>query len=370
MKYLKFLFVSLVGVMMFYSCQTKNDKTHLIVGTYTSGGDGIYVYEFDPVTGDSELKSSATVSNPLYLAVSKNKKYVYAASESGLTNSKVSAFDFNNKKGEIKFKNSFPSEAPDPCYIALDDSDKFIVTGNYTGGSISGYSIKKDGRIDTLIVLKRFAGSGPDKIRQQKSHIHCVMFSPDSKYLFATDLGADQIYCFTVDYSTQYRKLNDMKRIKLPAGSGPRHLAFHPSGKYAYVITELSGDVIAYNYDIQIDSLAQFQTVKADSLGAGGSADIHITPDGKFLYTSNRLKGDGISIFKINPEDGTLLKIGYQDTEKHPRNFVITPDGALLLVACKDSNTIQIFKINQETGLLENLNKDIKVEMPACLKFI
>ena len=159
-----------------------------------------------------------------------------------------------------------------------------------------------------------------------------------------------------------------LEAVDIEADSGPRHLTFSPNGKFAYLITELSGKVIAFSYDD--GRLKQIQTITADTVAARGSADIHLSPDGKYLYASNRLKEDGIAIFAVNPENGTLAKVGYQPTGIHPRNFNITPNGKYLLAACRDSNVIQVYKRNEVTGLLEDTNQDIVVDMPVCVQFV
>ena len=154
----------------------------------------------------------------------------------------------------------------------------------------------------------------------------------------------------------------------MKAGSGPRHLTFSPNGHYAYLINELSGTVIAFEY--KDGDLKEMQTIAADTVNAQGSADIHISPDGKFLYASNRLKADGIAIFNIHPDNGMLSKAGYQLTGIHPRNFIITPNGKYLLVACRDSNVIQVYERDADTGLLTDVQQDIKVDKPVCIKFV
>ena len=152
-----------------------------------------------------------------------------------------------------------------------------------------------------------------------------------------------------------------------PSGTGPRHFDFHPNGLYFYLLGELSGEVIVYDYNM--GDLKQKQTIFADSVGARGSADIHVSPNGRFLYASNRLQEDGIAVFSIDPQDGTLTKIGYQPTAKHPRNFAITPNGKFLLVASRDDNVIQVFSVDKKTGLLQDSNQDISIDKPVCIKF-
>ncbi len=356
------------------SAETISDETslYLLVGTYTTGeSEGIYVYQFDTVSGFSKYKSVVKVTNPSYLTINKEGTHVYSVSETGDAKAAANAFVFDKKDGTLKLLNSQLTGGADPCYIELDKTGKHVVTANYSGGSITAFNINGDGTLTTATQLIRFTGKGADAERQKAPHLHCVRYSPDGKYLFADDLGTDKIHKFGINESNEgnYLKVGTPAAFDVAPGSGPRHLDFHPNGKYAYLINELSGAVIAFNYDANAGNLTQIQTIQADTLSAKGSADIHVSPDGKFLYASNRLKGDGIAIFSINQVDGKLTKVGYQETGVHPRNFVITPNGKFLLVASRDNDVIQIFLIDRVTGLLENTYKDIELDMPVCLKF-
>lgn len=356
------------------SAETISDETslYLLVGTYTTGeSEGIYVYQFDTVSGFSKYKSVVKVTNPSYLTINKEGTHVYSVSETGDAKAAANAFVFDKKDGTLKLLNSQLTGGADPCYIELDKTGKHVVTANYSGGSITAFNINGDGTLTTAAQLIRFTGKGADAERQKAPHLHCVRYSPDGKYLFADDLGTDKIHKFGINESNEgnYLKVGTPAAFDVAAESGPRHLDFHPNGKYAYLINELSGAVIAFNYDANAGNLTQIQTIQADTLGAKGSADIHVSPDGKFLYASNRLKGDGIAIFSINQVDGKLTKVGYQETGVHPRNLVITPNGKFLLVASRDNDVIQIFLIDRVTGLLENTYKDIELDMPVCLKF-
>ncbi|MCL1674491.1 lactonase family protein [Elizabethkingia meningoseptica] len=354
------------------SAQKVNNKNemYMLAGTYTAkGSKGIYVYKVNTETGKSRYVSEIAVEDPSYLVFSKNGKYVYTVTEKeDQKNSKVNAFSFDKKTGKLSFINSKPAGGGAPCHINVSPDGKRIITANYMGGSITEYAVNNDGSLGDTTQNIEFSGNGADKERQTQPHLHFVTFTPDAKYLFADDLGTDKIYKYQLDTKGN-RLLSEgtPSAVKVKEGSGPRHLTFHPNGKYAYLITEISGDVIAFNY--KDGNLSEFQTVKADTLNARGSADIHISPNGRFLYASNRLKGDGIAIFSINPQNGSLTKAGYQPTGIHPRNFVITPNSKLLLVANRDSDQIQVFKIDSKTGLLKNTNQDIKLSMPVCLKF-
>lgn len=259
----------------------------------------------------------------------------------------------------------------DPCYLITDGNN--VITANYSGGSITVFPIAKDGFLLPAADIIKFKGSGPVKDRQEQAHLHCVRITPDGKYLLADDLGTDQIYKFNINQNTHtdnkaaFLSKGTPEAFKVAPGSGPRHLVFSNDGKFAYLINEIGGTVIAFQYADGM--LNEIQTIAADTVGAQGSGDIHISPDDKFLYASNRLKADGIAIFKIHPTDGTLTKAGYQPTGIHPRNFIITPNGKYLLVACRDDNVIQTYERDTTTGMLTDTEKDIIVDKPVCLKF-
>ena len=205
------------------------------------------------------------------------------------------------------------------------------------------------------------------KERQSQPHLHCVEFTPDGKFLVANDLGTDKIHVFPLDSDGKPDEKAGFD-VNLEAASGPRHICFSKDGRFAYLINEISGKVTALSYDGK--TLTPIQHIESDTVNAQGSADIHLSPDGKFLYASNRLKADGIAIFSVDGETGLLTKAGYQLTGIHPRNFVLTPDGRYLLVACRDSNLVQIFERNEKTGLLVDTGKRIETSKPVCLKFI
>ncbi len=349
----------------------QDSALYLLIGTYTqTDSKGIYIYMLDTINGNSKYISEVEVENPSYLTLSKDERFVYSVSENDNETSPVSAYSFNKENGNLTFINSLPAGGAAPCYINTDETNSHLVTANYSSGSITAINIAADGSlVEGSQQIVTFLGKGTDPERQSQPHLHCVQFSPDYKYLFANDLGTDKIHKMDLNKTNDEGKFLSLATppfFSTGAGSGPRHLEFHPNGKYAYLITELSGEVLVYDYEN--GGLHEKQRIVADSLQAKGSADIHITPNGKFLYASNRLQGDGIAIFSIG-QDGTLTKIGYQETGIHPRNFAITPNGKLLLVACRDSNVIQVFSIDQNTGQLENLYKDIAIDMPVCLKF-
>lgn len=348
---------------------------YMLVGSYaTPEEEGVKVYRFDEATGNAKyITGLKGISNPSYLTPSVDGERIYAVGEDEGKTSTANAIRFDKEQETLTLLNSQPTDGAAPCYIQLSPSGKFVITANYFGGSITVFPLDKEGKLKPDTRLISFIGNGPDKERQNQPHVHCVEFTPDHKYLLANDLGTDQIHIFPVSEAmtdgVAHSLLDESKEynVKVEPGSGPRHICFHPNQKYTYLINEISGKVITFSYEK--GKLNALQYIEADTIGAKGSGDIHISPDGKFVYASNRLQADGIAIFAVDQEKGTLTKAGYQLTDIHPRNFIITPNGRYLLVACRDSNTIQIFTRDKVTGLLKDTGKTIKTDKPVCLKF-
>ena len=338
---------------------SESDELTMLVGTYTDGNSkGIYTFRFNQATGMATALGSIEVLNPSYLVPSEDGKFVYAVSEMNDTTAALNAFSFDKKTGQLRLLNRQPT---------MGANGKEVLTANYSGGSMSVFPLKKDGSLEPADTLFEGSTGGPDADRQATPHVHCAVFSPDGKYIFATDFSADRILRFVM-HPKSIIPHPSTEAIEVDSNSGPRHLTFSPNGKYAYLISELSGNITAFSY---LDGkLEKIQTIAADTLRARGSADIHLSPDGKYLYASNRLKGDGIAIFEVNPETGMLAKAGYQLTGIHPRNFIITPNGKYLLAACRDSHVIQVFQRDPITGLLFDIHQDIKVDKPVCIQFV
>jgi len=347
---------------------------YMFIGTYTSGtSTGIYVYKFNEETGMAEYISEIQAINPSYLAVSNNERYVYSVGENGRNDAVVYAFSFDKKDGKLNLLNTQPTNSPGPCYVSTDHTGRFVVTANYSGGSVSVFPLSNDGSLQPLTKLFQFDGKGTDGNRQDKPHLHCAVFSPDQQYLFAADLGTDQLHKFTTSATTPFLETGTPEAYKLEPGSGPRHLTFHPNGKFAYLINELSGKVTVFHYiNGHLEPVQYIISDTSEGIGGKGSADIHVSPDGKFLYASNRANTNNIAIFSIADADGKLTLAGHQPTGLHPRNFIITPNGKYLIVANMNNNLIQVFEIDRKTGLLnEDISKRITdIDRPVCLKFI
>ena len=375
MKLLNICLLLLLPVLV-SAQKAKKSTRNLIVGTYTEPGksEGLYVYEFNSRTGDLTFKSKAPgIDNPSYLVISNNQKNVYAVNETGREKpGGVSAFAFDAKAGNLKFLNKVGSMGDDPCYISIDKRDKNVFAGTYSGGNLSAFKIQSDGSLSTAAQVIQHEGSSANKSRQEKPHVHCTAVSPDHKFLFAVDLGTDKINSYRIQPGNFPNILTEHQPAftKVAPGSGPRHITFHPNGKIAYVVFELTGEVAVFDY--RKGTLSHLQTatmLPSDYNGAIGAADIHISADGKFLYASNRGDANEIVIYSV-AENGLLTYAGRQSTlGKAPRNFVIDPSGKFLLVANQRSDEIVVFSRNADTGLLKDTGKRINVGQPVCLKF-
>ena len=361
-----------------FSIAFTQSKTYLLIGTYTSGkSEGIYVYNFNSSTGDNSFVSSTKIANPSYLAVSSNNKMVYAVSEIadstkfGIGGS-VSAFSFNNEKGSLHLINQQFSGGKHPCYVAVDYSGKWVFAANYSSGSAALFPVNNNGALGQIKKLIQDTGKGANAQRQEAPHVHSAILSPNNDFLFTPDLGTDRVMIYHFD------KINGILSAANPAfaqsipGSGPRHLDFHPNHRYAYLIEEITGTVAAFNYNGgNLQSLQRISALPANFNGVVGSADIHVSRDGKFLYCSNRGTSNSITIFKIDTSTGKLTMVGEQSCMgKTPRNFNFDPTGNFLLVANQQSDEIVIFKINKKTGLLTDTNKRINIPNPVCIKWI
>ena len=349
-------------------------NSHLLVGTYTKGkSEGIYVYNFNTNTGAFSLEGKVKTPDPSYLALSPNQQFVYAVNEEG--NNKiggnVTAFKFNRQSGQLTRINQQLSGGDHPCFVAVDKTGKWLAVANYSGGSLSVFPVQANGAVGKVTSFIQDTGKGFNKERQEKAHVHSCFFSKDNRYLFVADLGLDKEFIYLFNEKTGKLTPAPQAFEKSEPGSGPRHIDFHPNGRYIYLIEELTGTVVTYKYnDGKLKTIQRISAAPSDFKGFMGSADIHVSPDGKFLYCSNRGESNTITIFSINTATGKLTSIGQQPTMgKAPRNFNFDPSGNFLLVANQDSDNIIIFKRDKATGLLTDTGKKIEVGNPVCLKW-
>jgi 6-phosphogluconolactonase len=380
-EFLRFTALSALGLMLperpFAHVWGANELL-FYVGTYTSGkSEGIYLYRLNVSSG--ELKHVATtkgVKDPSYLAVAPSGRFLYAVNEveefAGKKNGAVSAFSIDPRTGVLSLLNQPPSSGGAPCYLAVDRTESFVLVANYVGGNVAVLPVERDGSLALATDVKQDQGSSINGARQQGPHAHCIVLDPANRFAYACDLGADKIMIFRFDARQGKLITNEPRWMKVEAGAGPRHLVFHPSGTFAYVINELHATVTVFAQNRITGELKELQTLATlppDFKAANTSADIHVSRDGRFLYCSNR-GHDSIAAFKINPGNGKLSFIAHESTGgKTPRNFVIDPTGSFLLVANQHSDNIVAFRRDRRTGRLSATGHVAEVPSPVCLKF-
>lgn len=359
---------------------------NLLVGTYTgSGSDGLYVYRFDTDSGRVSPVSSAKAENPSYLVASRDGRHVYAVNElpgdagPASVRGGVSAFDFDAKTGALKFVNRVSAQGNDPCYLSLSPDGRYLVVANYSvasdpGGSFSVFPVEATGALGAAVLNVHHEGTGPVKGRQDGAHVHSTVFSPDGKYLFVQDLGADKLYSYryTPDGSRGLIGPTESRYTLAKAGSGPRHLVFGANGRFTYVTNELNASVDVYRYDD--GRLAHVETVPMTAPGfagkVGGGA-LHLSPDGRFLYATNRGDANDIVIYAVNAADGKLTLVGRQSSlGKTPREFAIDPSGKWLIVGNQDSDSVFVFRRDIASGRLEPNPARIRIDKPVDFKFV
>lgn len=364
---------SFVVLLFYITACTAQKNYYLLAGTYTGGkSTGMYVYDFDRKTGAAKIIDSAQTPNPSYLAVAPDQKFVYAVSETqrGRYSGKVRAFSFDRTRGKLSFINERASVGDNPCYIVVDKTGKWVIVGNYTSGTLAVLPVKSDGSLGEAASSYRHWGKGINARRQEAPHVHSTVLSADNKYLFVQDLGIDKIITYSFNDNTG--SIVPVDSVKLKDGAGPRHFEFHPSGKWAYLIEELSGAVTSFSYENgRLKNIETISTLPAGFNQFFTTADIHVSGDGKFLYTSARDSSNTIAIFRIDEKTGRLSSVGHQSTlGKTPRNFNFDPSGNYLLVANQNSNNIVIFRIDRNTGLLSDTGNRIEIGSPVCIKWI
>jgi len=366
MKYFITFFLLMIGRMTF-----AQKDVYLFIGTYTSGkSQGIYVYKFNTENADNHFVTAVGASNPSYLAISPNKKFVYAVNEN--KNGIVTAYSFNKAAEKLMPINTQPSGGSDPCFVSIDASGKWLFTGNYSSGTVALFPLQPSGALDPARQIIQHSGSGPDTGRQKSAHVHSTNLSGDQRYLYVADLGTDKIMTYNFDNKPGTLFPASIPFTSLKPGSGPRHMAFGKGNTAVYIVEEMTGYISMYA--VNKDKLRFSQRTSSlpkDFKGFVSAADVHVSQEGNFLYCSNRGDLNTISIFRINHFNGRLSLINNQPTlGKTPRNFNFDPSGNFLLVANQNSDEIVIFRIDKKTGLLTDTGKRISVPSPVCIKWI
>jgi 6-phosphogluconolactonase len=350
----------------------------VFIGTYTEGeSKGIYRFDLDLSTGKPSVpRLAAETISPSFLAFDPTRRFLYAVGEvnsfEGKKGGGVSAFAVDPGTGALSFLNAQSSGGAGPCHLVVDRTGKNVLVANYGGGSVAVLPVGPDGRLKESSAFIQHRGSSVNAGRQKEPHAHSVNVDAANRFAFVADLGLDEVLIYKLDPAQGTLTPNDPPAAKLTPGAGPRHFAFHPSGKFAYAINELNSTVHAWTYDADRGALTDLQTISTLPEGFKGTnypAEVQVHPSGKFLYGSNR-GHDSIVVYAIDPSTGKLTYVENQDGGiKNPRNFGIDPSGSFLLAASQDLGSIVVFRIDPSTGALSPTGHSVKVPKPVCVKF-
>lgn len=350
----------------------KHDQQKIIgyIGTYTKGNsEGIYRFTLDTTEGKlSTPVLAAELTDPTYVAISQDKKNLYAIlKEAG--SGGVSAYSINEDSGELTFLGKQLTPNGSSCHISVDSKKQVLVTSSYGEGVIESFPLHDDATPLPVSSTVKHEGQGPNEERQEKAHTHFAGFTPDERFIAVVDLGIDKV----ITYKIHSGVLEEVNSLSVAPGSGPRHLTFHPNGKFAYVMAELVPEVIVLSFDSQTGSFSELQTVRTvpeDFKENNQGSAIHISDDGQFIYAANR-GHDSIAVYEINQETGKLTFVELVSTEGHwPRDFSLDPSGKFLIASNEQSGNLTLYARNEQDGKLTLLQKDVQVPFPVCVKFL
>lgn len=348
------------------------------IGTYTGPkSQGIYVFKFSAANGElTPIGLAAESVNPAFLAIHPNHQFLYAVNEisnfEGQKSGSVSAFSIDRATGKLTLLNVVPSGDPGPCHLTVDHTGKYLLVANYGVGSVAVFAILDDGRLGKRTAFLPHTGHSVNPQRQEAPHAHSIYVSPDNRFVVSADLGTDQVYVYRFDSTKGTLTPNQPPSAAVPPGTGPRHFAFSPNGKFAYVIEEMGSSLTAFSYDAAggvLHPLETISTIPGDYKGHNDCAELYVHPSGRYLYGSNR-GHDSVAVFTLDPAKGTPTPIQYVSTEgKTPRSFGIDPTGSYLIAANQESDSLVVFKIDPDTGRLTPTGQKVNVATPICVMF-
>ncbi|MEM7030432.1 MAG: lactonase family protein [Chloroflexota bacterium] len=355
---------------------TNTNQPHLVfITAFTAGDEGaIHAYHLDVETGQLQLLNKMmNTENPFFIALSPNRNYLYGIHEPNLfgigDNGQVSAYKIESPTGRLTLLNRQPTRGSSACYVVVDASGRSLLAANYQNGTVISYPVRSDGSIGEAVSFIEHEGMSINPDRQEGPHAHCFVISPNNQYAYSADLGIDKIVNYRLDVATATLSPNAQPFARTYPGAGPRHFTFHPQQPFAYAINELGNSVTMFDYDPETGTLLEQQTISTipdDFEGVTHCADLKITPDGRFLYGTNR-GHDSLAAYVIN-EQGRLSLIDIVPSgAAQPQNLAITPDGALLLCANMSGNTVTVFRIHAQTGQLSDTGESITIPMPSCI---
>lgn len=377
-RLLPFLLPIVGSVMFADAVQTTNaDEPLVFISAFAAGDDGaIHACRLETKTGQLKLIHRTTdVEHPFFMAVSPDGKFLYSihAEKFGEEDhGQVAAYEIEGRTGRLKLLNRQSALGAGSCYLDVDATGKTVLVTNYFTGSVASLPVQEDGSLGEAASFIQHAGSSVDPKRQDGPYAHCIVVSPDNRFAFAADLGIDQVLGYRLDAGTAKLSPNQQPFVKTPPGAGPRHLTFHPNGKHIYVINELKNSITLFDYAAESGTLIKQQTVSTlpdDFDGTSYCADVKVTPNGKFLYGTNR-GHDSLAAYSIG-DDGRLTLIGMEPSlGKGPQNVSITPCGELLLCANMPENNVVVFRIDPQTGGLKSVGEPISIPKPTCIMLL
>jgi len=372
-------FLFLLVAQLLCAKSAKTASSYLVyVGTYTGPtSKGIYVFHFDEGTGRAtSMGVAAETANPSFLAADNTGKYLYAVNElsdyQGQKSGAVTAFSIDHAIGKLTQLNQVSSHGAGPCYVTLDKTGKFVLVANYDSGTVATFPILPDGKLGEAASVIQHSGHGSDPQRQEGPHAHEIELSPDNRFAVAADLGLDKLLVYKFDAATGKLQPNDPPYVEIDPASGPRHFAFTPNGKFAYVLAEMKSTVTALSFDARTVTMHKLQTISSlppDFKGHNDTAEIRVSPSGKFVYASNR-GSDTIAVFSI-AHDGKLALVEYAPTQgKTPRGFALDPSGGYLFAANQESNNIVVFRVDPKSGKLKPAGQVLEAPAAVDVKFV
>jgi 6-phosphogluconolactonase len=375
---MRYLIPIMVGAMLSNTIQSMQaDEPLVFISSFAAGDKGaIHAYQLASETGALKLVHRTTgVENPFFMAVSRDQKFLYsihAKSFGGKDPEQVAAYALEGRTGRLKLLNRQSTRGTASCYLDIDATGKTVLVANYSTGNVASLPVGEDGSLGEAASFFQHAGSSVDPARQKAPYAHCIVVSPDNRFAFAADLGLDQVLSYRLDAATAKLSPNQPPFAKSPPGAGPRHLTFHPNGRYVYVINELKNSVTMFDFVAESGTLTERQTISTlpeDFKGTSHCADLKITPNGRFLYGTNR-GHDSIAAYRLG-EDGRLTLIAIEPSlGKGPQNLVIAANGKLLLCANMPGNNVAVFRIDAQAGGLKSVGEPVAIPSPSCIRLL
>lgn len=364
----------LVFAALFAAAAAHADERLVFITSFAAGKGAIHAYMLDIDSGKMKLAQRTTdAQNAFYLAVSPDQTFLYSIhgkTFGGKENEEVAAYEIVGRSGELKLINRQSARGSAACY--LDTVGKSVLVANYTSGSVAALPVQANGGLGEATAFVQHVGGSVNPARQKEPHAHCIVISPDGRFAFAADLGLDQVVCYRLDAAKATLTPARQPFVRTPPGAGPRHLTFHSKGKHVYVINELANSVTVFDYEPESGMLIETQTISTlpkDFAGKSFCADLKITPDGQFLFGTNR-GHDSIAAYRI-AADGKLTLLGIEPSlGKGPQNLAITPDGRLLLCANMPGNNVAVFRIDGQKGTLDSVGEPIAIPTPSCIRIL